>query len=228
MKKYEPPENWKALLALQALGALNAVERRYAPEMLWVAGDIELLTAERRVAIVGSRKASPEGVRRAAKLASELVAAGVVIVSGLADGIDRAAHEAAMRAGGRTIAVIGTPLGRCYPASHARLQEAIYRHHLLVSEFPAAHRTFPSDFVKRNRTMALLSHASIVVEASDGSGSLSQAAETRRLQRPLFFLQSVLDDTALEWPARFRANGASVLRETQQVIDALRTTNATG
>lgn len=219
--KYRPPENVREELALRILGALTAMEQKYAPGTLWVAGDAALLHAPKRVAIVGSREASPEGVRRAARLAIELVEAGVVIVSGLAAGIDRAAHEAALKAGGRTIAVIGTPVSKCYPAAHAELQEEIYRKHLLVSEFAPGQRTHQSDFVKRNRTMALLSHASIVVEARDGSGALSQAAETQRLGHPLFFMRSVLDNADLEWPARFAKKGASVLEKTQQVLDVL-------
>jgi DNA processing protein len=219
--KYEPPADAREVLALDYLGPPTAVEFRYAPGTLYAAGDVELLRAARKVAIVGSREASPEGLRRAARLATELVAAGVVIVSGLAAGIDRAAHEAAIRAGGRTIAVIGTPLTKVFPAAHARLQEQIYRDQLLISQFPAGHKTFPSDFVKRNRTMALLTHASVIVEARDGSGSLSQAAETQRLGRPLFFMKSVLENAALTWPERFRVNGAHVLEATDQILKCL-------
>lgn len=219
--KYRPPTAAQELLAIDGLGTLTAEEYKYAPRTLWIAGDRTLLKATKRVAIVGSRKASPEGLRRAAKVAIELVEAGVVVVSGLAIGIDSAAQRAAIRVGGRTIAVIGTPIDRVYPAAHARLQEEIYERHLLVSQFPPGGRTYPADFVKRNRTMALLSHASVIVEAQDGSGALSQAAETQRLGRPLFFMQSVLDNKKLEWPARFEANGARVLRSTQQILDLL-------
>lgn len=219
--KYVAPPNSTPLLALQALGALNALERRYAPQTLWAAGNLELLRAPWRVAIVGSRDASPEGRKRASKLAAELAAAGVVVVSGLAVGIDTAAHIGAMRAGGQTIAVLGTPLQRCYPAENAELQMEIYRHHLLVSQFAASQRTYPSDFVKRNRTMALLSHASVIVEARDGSGALSQAAETQRLERPLFFMKSVLENRELQWPARFAESGATVLRNTHQILEEL-------
>jgi DNA processing protein len=219
--KYRPPIEVQEQLAFQALGALTATEQKYAPGMLWLAGDISLVHAPRRVAIVGAREASTEGIRRAARLATELVEAGVVVVSGLAAGIDRAAHEAALKAGGRTIAVLGTPVSKCYPAAHAELQERIYRDHLLVSEFAPGQRTHQSHFVKRNRTMALLSHASVVVEARDGSGALSQAAETQRLGHPLFFMRSVLDNVELEWPARFTKSGARVLEDTQQILDVV-------
>lgn len=219
--KYRAPQDVHERLALEVLGPLSASEQKYTPGTLWFAGDVDLLRAAKRVAIVGSREASSDGTRRAARLAVELVEAGVVIVSGLAAGVDRAAHEAAIKAGGRTIAVIGTPITKCYPAAHAELQERIYREHLLVSEFAPGQRTHQSDFVKRNRTMALISHASVVVEARDGSGALSQAAETQRLGHPLFFMRSVLENPNLEWPARFEKKGAIVLESTQQVLDAL-------
>lgn len=217
---YRPPEHVETLTAM-ALGALSDAEMRYAPLTLYVAGDIGLLRSRPKVAIVGSRKATDEGRRRAHKLAAGLAEQGVVIVSGLAEGIDRAAHDGAIAAGGATIAVIGTPMDLCYPAAHARLQEKIYTDGLLVSQFPPGHRTYPSDFIKRNRTMALIADASVIVEAHDGSGALSQAAETQRLHRPLFFMRSVLDNPELEWPARFQVNGAQVLTDVAQVLDVV-------
>lgn len=219
---YTPPPRVYTGLRLSALGALSATEERYAPEALYLAGDETLLAPEHpRVAIVGSREASPEGLRRSAKLAHHLASQGVVIVSGLAKGIDRAAHESAIRAGGRTIAVLGTPLDHCYPAGHAHLQEEIYRDHLLVSQFPVGSRTRKSDFVKRNRTMALLSQASVIVEAGDSSGTLSQAAETQRLGRPLFIMRSVLERPGLSWPKRFLDAGATVLESAGQLLEVL-------
>ncbi|MCA8972316.1 MAG: DNA-processing protein DprA [Planctomycetes bacterium] len=86
---------------LELLGSLNTVERKYAPERLWVSGHPEIVRQYRRVSIVGSRKATDEGLRRAARLARELVEAGIVVVSGLAAGIDHAAHRAAIACGGR-------------------------------------------------------------------------------------------------------------------------------
>lgn len=219
---YAPPASPQTLLKWTALGALSALEERYAPEVLYLAGDAALLGPHaRRVAVVGSREASPEGIRRSAKLAGQLASEGVVIVSGLARGIDRAAHEAAIQARGRTIAVLGTSLDRCSPIAHAPLQEEIYRAHLLVSQFPPEVPTHKSDFVKRNRTMALLSHASVIVEAGEGSGTLSQAAETQRLGRPLFIMQSVLERRDLSWPQRFLEAGAQVLTSADQVLGAV-------
>jgi DNA processing protein len=107
--------NSRTLTPEELLGPLNKVEQKHAPKLLYSAGDTSLLDEGARVSIVGSRKASPEGVRRASKLASVLVKQGMVVVSGLAEGIDTAAHTSAIRHGGRTIAVIGTPLDQAYP-----------------------------------------------------------------------------------------------------------------
>jgi DNA processing protein len=170
---------------------------------LYLAGDRGLL-AQPGVALVGSRKVTPEGAQRAAQLARELVRRGVVVVSGLAEGIDHASHQAALAHGGRTIAVIGTPLEKAYPAKHGALQERIYREHLLVSPFEPGTRTFPSHFPERNRVMARLSRATVIIEASDTSGSLHQAVECEKIGRPLFIARSVLNNKKLTWPARFK------------------------
>lgn len=204
-----------------ALGPLPPAELLKAPRTLYAAGDVGLLQSARRVSIIGSRDASAEGQRRAAKLATMLAAQGVVIVSGLAKGIDAAAHRAAIDAGGRTIAVVGTPLDRAYPREHAELQERIARDHLVLSQFAVGSRVFPSNFVARNRVMALISHASVIVEAGDTSGSLSQASETQRLGRVLFFMRSVLNRPGLAWPAKFQNAGAVVLDDVSQVLSAL-------
>ena len=112
------------------LGPLNEVEQKNAPKALFVAGDTGILEQGARVSIVGARKASPEGIKRASKLASLLARQGVVVVSGLAEGIDTAAHEGAINHGGRTIGVIGTPLDQVYPKKNTELQARIKWEHL--------------------------------------------------------------------------------------------------
>lgn len=222
-RAYRPPESVETALAMQVLGSLDEVETKYAPASLHLAGDTSLLGRDhRRVAIVGSRDASDAGLRRAAKLAWTLAQEGVVVVSGLARGVDKAAHDAAIAAGGRTIAVLGTSIDKAYPPQNALLQELIAREHLLVSQFPCGHKTYKSDFVKRNRTMALICHASVIVEAGDTSGTLSQAAETQRLGRPLFMMKSVLSMPDITWPARFAKKGAVALEDVAQVLEAIR------
>ena len=188
---------------------------------IYVAGNVELL-GRPTVSIVGTREVSDDGRRRASKLAKELCAAGVVVMSGLAKGVDTASHKAAVEAGGNTVAVIGTPLEKAYPAENAALQEWIYNEHLLVSPFAAGERTFKASFPKRNRVMAALSDATVIVEASDTSGTLHQAAECGRLGRWLFILQSVVDNPGLTWPRRYVGNGnVAVLSKTSDIIDAI-------
>lgn len=220
--RYRPPEEVATLGLDQLLGQLSTTERRYAPTQVWLAGELSLARSPLRVSIVGSRKPSAAGLRRAAKLAAQLARAGVVVVSGLADGVDGAAHRAAIEAGGRTIAVIGTTIDRCYPPHHAELQTEIYSRHLLISQFDPKQPTYPSGFAKRNRLMALISHASVVVEAGDSSGTLSQATETIRLGRPLFVMRSLAQREDLDWPKRFIARGAHVLDDAEQLLSQLR------
>jgi DNA processing protein len=169
---------------------------------IFYAGALDALNAP-AVAIVGTRKVSDVGAARARKLARGLVDAGVGVVSGLAEGVDTEALTAAMVGGGRVTAVIGTPINKAYPAKNAELQETIYRDHLLISQFPIGTRTFRSHFPERNRLMAAVSDATVVIEASDTSGTLHQSAECMRLGRWLFISRSVADDPSLTWPAKF-------------------------
>jgi DNA processing protein len=170
-----------------------------------------LLREEPRVAIIGSRDASPEGLQRARALATQVVAAGGVVVSGLARGIDTAAHLGALEAGGRTVAVIGTPLDRAHPPENADLQARIAREHLVVSQFAPGTRTTRSSFPLRNATMALLSHATLIVEAGERSGTRYQAEECERLGRSLILLDTLVHDPSVSWAAAMAERGALVL-----------------
>jgi DNA processing protein len=195
-------------------------------DSVFCAGDLSL-AKRRSVAIVGSRKVSDEGARRAQKLARQLVDSGFVVVSGLAYGVDLNAHNSAIDAGGKTIAVIGTPLDKSYPIAHAELQERIYRDHLLVSPFASGSRVFESNFPQRNRLMAAISDATCIVEAGDTSGSLSQAKACVEMGRWLFILRSLAESTTVTWPAKFlepsdRAK-ARMVRVVDSIDDILRT-----
>ncbi|MBP2611445.1 DNA-processing protein DprA [Agrobacterium pusense] len=178
--------------------------------IIFCAGDLDLLK-RRSISVIGARSASPEALMRASRIARELSAAGIVVTSGLAKGIDTAAHTSAIKAGGRTVSVIGTPLDKAYPAENADLQRDIYEHHLLISQFHPGQRTFQSDFPKRNRLMAALSDGSVIVEASDTSGTLHQASECIRLGRWLFIMKSVMDNKEISWPERFRHEPRTVV-----------------
>jgi DNA processing protein len=202
-------------------------DAKYPIELLYYQGTWELAES-RCVAVVGSRKPTEDGIRRATRIARDLVANDFTVVSGLAAGIDTAAHTAAMAApGGRTIAVIGTPLGAVYPKENRSLQEAIAMDHLLISQVPAlryARQRVPQNrlfFPERNVTMSALTEATIIVEASETSGTLIQARAAMHQGRKLFILNSAFERTDLTWPARFEALGAIRVRRTEDMLDAL-------
>ncbi len=197
----------------ELLGPLNEVERKFAPKRLFVVGDTDIFQTGFRVSIVGSRKASDEGLRRAARLARHVCNHGGVVVSGLARGIDTAAHRAAIDADGRTVAVIGTPLDVAYPPENRQLQSFIMSHHVCVSQFPSGTPIRPGNFPTRNRTMALLSDATVIIEAGEKSGSISQGWEALRLGRGLFIGKAIVDNTELRWPHEMLAYGAQILSD---------------
>jgi DNA processing protein len=144
------------------------------PPCLWTRGDRSAL-ASIAVAVIGARAASHEGLVAAGEIACDLARAGVVVVSGMARGIDSAAHAGALDGGGKTIAVLGTGIDRVYPAENDRLAERIAANGLLLTEFPPG--THPEDwhFPRRNRIISGLSKAVVVVEAKEKSGSLITA-----------------------------------------------------
>jgi len=188
---------------------------------LFYSGDLGLLR-QPSVCVVGARDVSDQGAARARAIARHLANAGLTIVSGLAKGVDVNAHRAALEVGGRTVAVIGTPLEQAYPAEHGDLQSLIAEEHLLISPFPAGSKVFPSNFPKRNRVMAALTHGTIIVEATDSSGTLHQAVECEKLGRWLFILKSVYDNPALEWPKRYaRYDKVRVVSSPEDVLTAL-------
>lgn len=197
-------------------------ESRRPSRTCYISGDLAALAGP-CVSIVGTREVSPLGANRARRLARELVAAGVTVVSGLARGVDTEALTAAIGAGGRTVAVIGTPLDRAFPIENARLQERIYREQLLVSPFADGTPVQKHFFPIRNRVMAALSDATVIVEASDTSGTLHQAAECQRLGRWLFIARSVAEDSKLAWPKRFLGQPkTAVLANTEELLARLR------
>jgi DNA processing protein len=206
-----PNAEYETVTPADVLGPLNEVESKSAPERLYLLGDRALLRFGPRVSIVGSRKASPDGLQRARKLAASLAEHQITVVSGLAAGIDRAAHLGAIEARGRTIAVLGTPLDQFYPKDNKALQEEIGRDHLLVSQFPPGYPAMPKNFPMRNHTMALITDATVIVEAGEQSGTLHQGWEALRLGRLLFLLESVAENPNLSWPSKMIEYGAQVL-----------------
>jgi DNA processing protein len=188
-------------------------------EVLYFLGSWQLAEAPRRVAVVGTRKVSPEGAARTRKLVRALVEHDFTIVSGLAEGVDTIAHTTAIEAGGRTIAVIGTPISEVYPKENADLQRRIAQEFLLVSQVPVLRykaQTWKGNrffFPERNKTMSALSEATIIVEASETSGTLIQAQAALDQGRKLFILESNFQNPAITWPAKFEKLGAIRVRE---------------
>lgn len=197
-------------------------DARHPVELLYYQGAWEL-TETRSIAIVGSRKASEEGRARAERLAREFVKKDFTVVSGLAEGIDTAAHRAAINAGGRTIAVIGTPLGDYYPKSNRELQDQIAKDFLLISQVPIirySRQGVPQNrlfFPERNITMSALTEATVIVEAGETSGTLTQARAALHQKRKLFILDSCFQRKDLTWPARFAEMGAVRVRESADI-----------
>jgi len=144
------------------------------PPAIWVRGDVDVLPRA-VVAIVGSRGATEYALQVGERLGAELAGAGVVVASGLARGVDSAAHRGCLSAGGRTIAVLGSGLDRVYPAEHAELADRICDKGLLVSELGPGAAPLPEHFPLRNRIISGISLAVVIVEASEKSGSLITA-----------------------------------------------------
>jgi len=199
---------------------LNDFETKHAPSTLWYEGNKELLSKGARVSVVGSRKPSREGRIRARAFAKELVELGITVVSGLAEGIDTIAHSTAIQFGGNTIAVLGTPLNEVYPKKNAQLLDDIKRSHLAISQFAIGRPFQPQNFPRRNRTMALISDATVIIEASEKSGTRHQGWEALRIGRSLFILESVVKDKDLSWPKEMMQYGAQMITR-ENIKDAL-------
>lgn len=189
--------------------ALRTLDPR--PPTLYIAGDAAAF-AERAVGIVGTRRASGYGLATSADLATELAQAGLVIVSGLALGIDGAAHRAAVAAGARTVAVLPSPLNRVYPPRHRGLALEIIRHGgALVSEVAIGAPVGRPDFARRNRIIAGLSEAVIVVEAPDRSGALLTAAAATATGRELYAVPGPIDAMGSRGSNRLIADQQAVM-----------------
>jgi DNA processing protein len=204
-------------------------EARHPVELLYYSGVWDI-TEFPAVSVVGTRHPSVEGLRRARKLAKLLVGEGWTVVSGLAAGIDTAAHNGALDAGGRTVAVLGTPLSETYPAENAELQKRIAREHLVISQVPLLRYTAQRNpkanrffFPERNVTMSALTKATIIVEASNTSGTRTQARAALQQGggRKLFILDSCFQNPELTWPKEFEAQGAIRVSDFKQITDVL-------
>jgi DNA processing protein len=191
-----------------------------APALIFVRGAM-LPPVSRAVAIVGSRAASPYGRAMAGRLAGDLARLGMVVVSGLARGIDGAAHRAALEAGGATVAVLPGGLDAVTPRHHAELAETIAARGTLMTERETGGPGHPAAFVTRNRLIAALGAATVVVEAAARSGALSTARAARRLRRPVLAVPGDVDRETARGCHRLLREGAALCEDAADVLRAV-------
>jgi DNA processing protein len=200
------------------------LDLRCPPDPLWLDGDHATL-AKRAVSIVGTRRLTPYGARVARELASACADAGIVVVSGLAQGIDTAAHEGALGARGRTVAVLGAGIASYLEEARGRrrrLAHAIRASGALVSEFPPGAPPRNWTFAQRDTTIAALGELTVVVEAPVGSGALITADEARRLRRPVYAVPGPIGVAASAGANALIASGAAkALTGVAMLLDAI-------
>jgi len=192
------------------------------PLLLYLHGQSEVLRQPRRLAMVGSRNPTPQGEDNARRFAHALAEAGVCIVSGLALGIDAAAHEGALDAGGLTIAVVGTGLDRVYPGRHLALARRITEHGLLISEYPLGTPPLAANFPKRNRIISALSQGTLVVEAALESGSLVTARLAAEQGREVFAIPGSIHAPQSRGCHALIRQGAKLVESAQDILEELR------
>ncbi len=190
------------------------------PPLLFARGNIQLLEKP-SLAIVGSRHATHLAKQTTYNWAQELSAKGLTIISGLAEGIDTAAHEGALTQEGKTIAVVGTGIDRVYPASNYPLAHLISTDGLLLSEFPLNTRPIASNFPRRNRIIAALSQATIVIEAAIKSGSLITARLANDMGKEVFAMPGSIHQPQSKGCHYLIKQGAKLLESTQDLFDEM-------
>jgi len=191
-----------------------------APGALFYQGDPELLALP-QLAIVGARSATPQGLENARAFAAELARRGLCITSGLALGIDGAAHRGALEAGGMTIAVCATGLDRVYPARHRELAHDIVREGLMISEFPVGVAALPEHFPRRNRIISGLAMGVLVVEAAPESGSLITAAYANEQGREVFAIPGSIHNPQARGCHRLIRQGAKLVESVDDILEEI-------
>ena len=190
------------------------------PILLYARGRTDLLRSF-KVAVVGSRRPTPYGMAVADRLSGELASAGLVIVSGMARGIDTAAHRGALRAGGDTIAVWGSGIDMVYPAENRKLAEEIATKGLVVSEFAMGTEAFPQNFPIRNRIISGISSGVMIVEAAQYSGSLITARLALEHGREVFAVPGNIVSKQSWGSNLLLKQGATLVQEWKDVVDGL-------
>ena len=196
-----------------------------APDALYINGSIKP-EDRNAVAVVGTRRASYYGLAQCEKLAFELALMGITVVSGMARGIDSAAHTGALRAGGRTIAVLGSGHGNIYPPENRKLYREIAKTGAVVSEFPDETPPLRGNFPKRNRIISGMSKGVVVVEAARRSGALITANFALEQGREVFAMpgnvnssRSAGTNTLIKDGARLAENARDIIEELKEVLD---------
>ena len=207
---------------IRVRGTLEYLEKlrdaKHPVELLYFQGSWDLASSP-SVAIVGTREPTEEGKKRTRRLVKCLVEDDFTIVSGLARGIDTVAHTTALKEGGRTIAVIGTPLTQSYPKENKSLQRSLSKEFLVISQVPFVRYSKQSPrinrffFPERNKLMSAITKATIIVEAGETSGTLVQARAALEQRRKLFILNSCFENPNITWPERFEKKGAIRVKE---------------
>lgn len=190
------------------------------PGLLFVRGELVPSDAL-AIAIVGTRHATPYGLAQAQRLAGGLARSGFTIVSGLARGIDAAAHQGALAAGGRTLAVLGSGVCRIYPPEHAKLAAQVVEHGALLSEAPPDAPPVPGIFPARNRIITGLSLGVIIVEAADRSGALISARHAAEQGREVFAVPGRVDSRMSRGCHRLIRDGAKLVETVDDVLEEL-------
>jgi len=190
------------------------------PFGIYVLGNLE--HADPAVAIIGTRAATPQGKSTAKIFASALAQAGIPIISGLALGIDAEAHRGALDAGGKTIAVLGTPLDNFYPKQNERLAEEILKNDgAIISEFPLGHAYHPSNFLARNRIVSGLSRGVLIVEAPERSGSLATARFAIEQNRDIFVIPGNINLHNYKGSNSLIKSGAMLVTQPEDILEFL-------
>ena len=190
------------------------------PPVLYVKGELKESDAL-ALAVVGTRRASFYALKEARSLAAALASMGFTIVSGLARGIDAAAHEGALQAGGRTIAVFGTGLGTVFPPENADLASRVAGAGALVSEFPVDYPVLSENFPRRNRIVSGLAMGVLVVEGSETSGAMITARLAMEQGREVFAVPGQIDNPKSRGPHRLIRDGARLVESVEDILDEL-------
>ena len=191
------------------------------PLALYVRGTLSPAD-EMAVAIVGARRASLYGMQSAERLGYDLSLRGVTVVSGLARGIDSAAHRGALKAGGRTLAVLGSGMSRLYPPEHTELADEVARHGALLSEYPMEVEPLPHNFPRRNRLISGLSLGVVVVEAAQRSGALITADCALEQGREVFAVPGPMTAVTSQGTHHLLKQGARLVTSVEDILEELR------